>query len=482
MFGKREWAILVIAAFFGFAFFVTDLTLDYLVFVKRSLPNTHVMQLPLHEVVLRTTGLALFVLFGAVSSRLLSMTRRSDTETRRALSLLGSTLESTVDGILVVGLDRRITLYNKRFVEMWRMPLEFLEPHQDAQALAWAMKQIVNPEGFLQKVEELYSRPEEESFDVIEIKDGRIFERLSRPQWMDGVPIGRVWSFRDVTSRVQTEEALRQATELLEKRVEERTAELSNSNELLRQEIIERERIEEELRQSELELRRVSSRLLSVQERERQRISLELHDALGQSLSLLKLRLGGVGKLANGDDTTRKALEDILRFVDEIIESLRRISHDLSPQVLEDLGLLAALRSLTREFSRHSGIHVFMEMEDTEHLIGPDSQIAIYRIFQEAFTNIEKHSEARNAWVSLKREFDIAIFRIEDDGKGFDTKRIEANHRAGRSLGLAAMEERARMLGGSLEVSARETCGTRITLMVPISKELDHDVSHHAGR
>jgi len=125
----------------------------------------------------------------------------SDIEARHALSLLEATLESTADGILVVSTDGTITRFNQQFIRMWRIPREIEEAGDDERALSYAMDQLKDPEGFVKRVQELYNEPETESFDVLHFKDGRIFERSSKPQIVDGVPVGRVWSFRDVTER-----------------------------------------------------------------------------------------------------------------------------------------------------------------------------------------------------------------------------------------------------------------------------------------
>jgi PAS domain S-box-containing protein len=136
----------------------------------------------------------------------------AELEVRETLSLLTATLESTADGILVVDADgRHITSFNSRFSELWHLPDDILESRDEPRALAFALDQLADPEAFLSRVEELYANPETESHETVEFKDGRVFERYSRPQIVDGTIVGRVWSFRDVTDQKRTEEELRES-------------------------------------------------------------------------------------------------------------------------------------------------------------------------------------------------------------------------------------------------------------------------------
>lgn len=136
---------------------------------------------------------------------------RVDAELRDALSLLRATLESTADGILVVAADGTIAGANERFAELWGIPEELMESHDDGRLLAFVLEQLTDPDGFIGKVQELYADPGAESLDMLEFRDGRTFERYSRPQQVGDEIVGRVWSFRDVTSRQRAQDQAREA-------------------------------------------------------------------------------------------------------------------------------------------------------------------------------------------------------------------------------------------------------------------------------
>jgi PAS domain S-box-containing protein len=234
--------------------------------------------------------------------------------------------------------------------------------------------------------------------------------------------------------------------------------------------ITERKRAEEALRESETQLRHLSTQLLTAQETERKRISRELHDELGQALTVMKLHINFIEKnLSERQTGLSKECEKAVEYIDQVIENVRRLSRDLSPIILEDFGLSAAIRWLVSNFAKRYTIKVALNMVDIDALIPRDSHTSVYRIIQEALTNIGKHSQAGKVSLTVREDTGLVWFSIEDDGKGFDAITAMTNEPEEKGLGLATMRGRARMLGGTLLIRAKEGKGTRISLSIPIA-------------
>jgi signal transduction histidine kinase len=233
--------------------------------------------------------------------------------------------------------------------------------------------------------------------------------------------------------------------------------------------ITEQKKAEMALQESEKQLRSLSSQLLTAQETERRRISRELHDELGQALTVMKLRIRFIEKGLEKDQITiRQDCEDLLGYIDQVIENTRRLSLDLSSSILEDLGLTAALQWLTNNLIKNNHITVKMDMMDIDHLFSQDAQTMIYRIIQETLNNIGKHAGAKNVSIAVRNHNGRVSFLVEDDGKGFNMTEAMMRHATEKGLGLATMDERARILGGSFNLWSQEGKGTRISLTIPL--------------
>jgi len=253
--------------------------------------------------------------------------------------------------------------------------------------------------------------------------------------------------------------------------VDQRTEELRTANVLLREEMAERLRTCEMLQKSEKQIGQLSTRLLSAQEMERKRISMELHDELGQSLNVMKLQLRVVKKgLREDQEPIRTECENLLEYMNQVIEEVRRISLDLSPTVLEDLGLTSALQWLLNNLRKTWAIKITEAVCLVDHLFPKSQWITIYRVIQEALTNIVKHARAKHVSVIIWPRGRKVCFSLKDDGKGFDPAQYLVNKNYEKGFGLTTMDERVRMLGGDFDISSRKGKGTRITFNIPISE------------
>jgi PAS domain S-box-containing protein len=231
--------------------------------------------------------------------------------------------------------------------------------------------------------------------------------------------------------------------------------------------ITERKRTEEVLKQSEKNMRYLASQLLNAQEDERKRLSRELHDELGHALLALKLQVESVEEqLLPQQVILKNEVKKILEFINATIEEVRRLYLDLSPGDLEDLGLTAALRSLMEDFSQlQKHIRWTIKLDNLDGLFPLPTQTAIYRIVQEALTNIGKHASPKNVFLGIKREIQEVSFIIKDDGIGFEPNKVVTEK---KTLGLLAMKERVNILGGAFELWSQENRGTKISFTIPI--------------
>jgi PAS domain S-box-containing protein len=274
---------------------------------------------------------------------------------------------------------------------------------------------------------------------------------------------------QDTTTRRQKEEALTKAKELLELRVEQRTAVLTRVNQELRTEIAERQRAEEQLRASLDQLRALTGRLQTVREEERTFISREIHDELGQACTAIKMDLALIGrKLTKRQTQLRTRVDSAIQLVDSTIATLRKIASELRPRTLDDLGLAAALESQAQEFESRTGIRCTVTLPPELVKLDADTSTAIFRIFQESLTNVARHSQATSVEARLEQESDRIIFQVLDDGRGFDPEEAKAR----KSLGLVGMQERALLLHGDLKIEGVPGAGTTMTLTIPLPRSV----------
>lgn len=239
-----------------------------------------------------------------------------------------------------------------------------------------------------------------------------------------------------------------------------------------------RKQLEEILRQSEGSLRHLTSRLLTIQENERERIARELHDELGQSLLVLKMQLNALQRGGREEKPLEADYSEMLQALDEIMGNVRRLSRNLSPYILADLGLETALQRLLQDFSKyhHISLELSGDFAGLNRAFPAPEQIHIYRIFQECLTNVGKHSGASNLRVAVSRGEGEISFLLEDNGRGFDADAVQDAAAPGKGIGLATLRERARLLGGRLFITSVPDQGTRVSVVLPVKKQDDADL------
>lgn len=262
----------------------------------------------------------------------------------------------------------------------------------------------------------------------------------------------RQYEIRDhLQQRTQAEEALRRAHDALESLVEQRTA----------------------------ALRRLSARLLRVQDEERRRIARELHDSLGQYLTAAKINLDVLAR-TKGDGTY---LREAQQLIDRAISDTRTLSHLLHPPLLDEAGFISAARWYVEGFGKRSGIRTALEMPDGFDRLPSEVETALFRILQEALTNVHRHSGSRSVEVRLTRDSTLVVLAIQDHGKGIPQDTLDRFKKSGTNVGvgLAGMRERIKELGGTFHLESGPK-GTLLKAIVPIASAEKPQVTRSVAR
>jgi signal transduction histidine kinase len=266
--------------------------------------------------------------------------------------------------------------------------------------------------------------------------------------------IGRLaQSFESMRSRLKHSiEEINQWNLELEQRVSERTMEL--------------ERLYQQLRLRDEERSDLLAKIITAQEEERRRVARELHDDISQTLTGLVMSLGSAEAIMESDpNAAKQRLESLRHLTSEAVEDVRRLIRDLRPSLLDDLGLVPAVNWYVENYLAPAGVKATLETSDLDHRLALTLEITLFRVVQEAITNIVKHAQAKTASICLKVTSSTIVGSIEDDGKGFN---VNDQHRGKHGgVGILGMKERIELLKGKLRVASEPGKGTRVHFEIP---------------
>jgi two-component system sensor histidine kinase UhpB len=234
----------------------------------------------------------------------------------------------------------------------------------------------------------------------------------------------------------------------------------------------ENARLLQRLGEGEKRFRLISRGILRVQEAERGRISRELHDGVGQSLTALKMQLQLLEQAAPRDEPALSSrLAELREMADRSLQEVWQISHLLRPQMLDELGLLPTLRWLARTFQQRTGIEAELVSEGIDERMDLDLETLVYRLVQEALTNAAKHSRAARVRIVVRRPHDRLLLSVEDGGAGFDVAEFWRSTDEDRGFGLRGMRDRVHLFAGQFTVTSQPGAGTTIVVEIPLSSE-----------
>lgn len=342
-------------------------------------------------------------------------------------------------------------------------------------SLAAGVTEVINDAKTDPRTAEIYAT----GYEPLGVRSGVVVPMLRDGRWVAHLSAHmrgpRAWKAREIelletigervwnqVEKLRLDAQLREAHAELESRVEQRTHELAEANRHLSDEIEERKTLE----QTRIQLIR---RIVTSQEEERRRMSRDLHDQLGQQMTVLRLKLLALSQSAEGHDGFAAHVREVQQIADRLDEDVSFLSSQLRPTALDDLGLENALRAYTAEWSHHTGIPLeFHSNLAPEERVDPEVETQLYRIAQEALNNTAKHAHATQVAVLLEQTPDAVILIVEDNGQGFDTTTDpQPTTSKAHNLGLLNMTERANLVGGNIQIESTKGQGTTILTKMP---------------
>jgi len=353
---------------------------------------------------------------------------RSEKALRESEERYRSLVESTEDSVYLVDREHRYLFMNKKHLSRFGLPSDkvigrgYGEFHSERET-----------RDFIKKVNKVFETGNSLSYEYRSEGDGRYFLRtLSPVKDPDGRTTAVTMVSKDITEHKQAEKVLKE---------------------------------------SEKRLRFLSSQLITAQETERKRISLELHDEMGQALTAININLRSIEKELPLDLTPliKEKIAETYSLADQASEQIRELSHYLRPSMLDDLGLVPTLRWYLDEYKRRTDLDVIFEHTNFDVRNNPELETAIYRVVQEALNNIVKHAKASKVWVHLDRKEKEAAVVIKDNGKGFEANEVLAPGNLIGGIGILGMQERVNILGGRFSIQSSKEHGTSVSVEIPLN-------------
>ncbi len=263
-------------------------------------------------------------------------------------------------------------------------------------------------------------------------------------------------------------------------RVQDLTVSLQEKNKQLEMSSrVEKERLFEAVSQQRLQLRTLNQKLTAVQEAERKQLARELHDEMGQALTAISINLSAIAQALPSDcnPNINERLVETDLLTNQTLEQIRELSFNLRPTTLDDLGLVPTLHWYINLYAKRVNIETEFEVIDLEERLSPEIETALYRIVQEALTNVARHAKATKVRLLLRRRMAVVVVFIEDNGQGFDMAEIINREIAEGGTGLVGMRERVILLGGKFNIQSALQQGTQLSIDIPLEQENAHNKS-----
>ena len=409
------------------------------VFFFRDTGFLHQLLYPLpHEIWMRLTVVAMFIGFSIYSQMMVSARRRAEEATKRANAELIQIFETAADGMRVIDKDFTVLRANDTFSRLCGLSRDQIVGKKCYHVFSGPLCHTDRC-----PLTRILDHGERIQYDTEKVrKDGsKVPCIVTATPFREpkGAMIGIVEDFKDISGR---------------------------------------KKFEEELLQSRERMRDLAAHLQVLVEEERKHVAREIHDELGQALTALKMDIHWLNnRLPPEKLRLIQKTQAMAKTVERTIKSVKRISSELRPGLIDDLGLTAAIEWQAEEFSQRTGIQCHIASEPDDIVLDQERSIAIFRIFQETLTNIARHAQAAHVKATLRRESGCIELRVRDDGKGIQKKQISDP----KSYGLIGMYERVHSLGGELRIEGIKNQGTTVDVKIPLNRgATGHDQDPHS--